>query len=41
MKQKLEREKWIRMGKADEKENSRKENSKFRENSAMLQTLNK
>jgi hypothetical protein len=29
------------LGKADDKEKSRKENSKFRENSAMLQTLNK
>ena len=41
MKQKLEREKQIRLGKVDEKEKSRRENSKFRENSALLQTLNK
>ena len=41
MRQKIERDKQIRLGKADDKEKSRKENSKFRENSAMLQTLNK
>jgi hypothetical protein len=29
------------LGKVDEKEKSRRENSKFRENSALLQTLNK
>ena len=36
MKQKLEREKQIKLGKVDDKEKSRRENSKFRENSAML-----